>query len=68
VAVASGEVAVKNHIRQQAPHQKKPMPEGALGAALSEALRQVILSFWRCHADTFFSSRELMSPEVGIMP
>jgi uncharacterized protein len=39
-AVASSEVAAKNHIRQQAPHQKKPMPEGALGAALSEALRR----------------------------
>jgi peptide deformylase len=25
----------------------------------------VILSFWQCHADTFFSSREPISPEVG---
>jgi len=40
VVVASSEVAAKNHIRQQAPHQKKSMLEGALGAALSEALRR----------------------------
>jgi uncharacterized protein len=39
-AVASSEVAAKHHIRQQSPHQKKPMPEGALGAALGEALRR----------------------------
>jgi uncharacterized protein len=39
--VASSEVAAnKNRIRQKAPNQAKSMPEGALGAALSEALRR----------------------------
>jgi uncharacterized protein len=42
--IASNEVAASNankkHKRQQTPHQPKSMPEGALGAALSEALRR----------------------------
>jgi protein Tex len=39
--VASSEVAAnKNRIRQKAPNQAKSMPEGALGAALTEALRR----------------------------
>ena len=41
---ASNEVAVSNAnkkpVRQQTPRQPKSMPEGALGAALSEALRR----------------------------
>ena len=42
--VASNDVAASNankkHMRQQTPHQPKSVPEGALGAALSEALRR----------------------------
>ena len=42
--IASNEVAASNanekHKRQQTPRQPKSMPEGALGAALSEALRR----------------------------
>jgi uncharacterized protein len=42
--IASNEVAASNanekHKRRQTPHQPKSMPEGALGAALSEALRR----------------------------
>ena len=42
--IASNEVAASNankkHKRQQTPHQPKSMPEGALGAALIEALRR----------------------------
>jgi len=41
---ASNEVAASNAnkkpVRQQTPRQPKSMPEGALGAALSEALRR----------------------------
>ena len=42
--VASNDVAASNankkYMRQQTPHQPKSVPEGALGAALSEALRR----------------------------
>ena len=42
--IASNEVATSNanekHKRRQTPHQPKSMPEGALSAALSEALRR----------------------------
>jgi uncharacterized protein len=41
---ASNDVAASNankkHMRQQTPHQPKSVPEGALGAALTEALRR----------------------------
>ena len=44
VTVASNEVAASNankkHMRQQTSHRPKSMPEGALGPALSEALRR----------------------------
>jgi uncharacterized protein len=57
---ASNDVAASNankkHMRQQTPHQPKSVPEGALGAVLTEALRRK-----RCYLPLRARRRTLMA-------